>query len=227
MRKLVSIIAVWSIFTALSYGQISTDSIVQVILDKGIIEKVEQHEKLVERISWTSPALLVPTVVVILGLAYLIFLQVRGVDKKANSVLSSEAFLSKIDKITEQRIETLLVKKEKEVKNRPVCLIYPPDRDMKDLPKFLKDCGFTNVNVYNTEEDFKIQPNEVLIFNDEDGDFTEEIAPFIKGNSEIKSKGRFFYFGPKRFNDPEIRMNNFANNRDTLAARLYESLSII
>lgn len=134
----------------------------------------------------------------------------------------------KIDSLVESRVEAARKAEEQKIKGKPVCLIYLPGsgKDMRRLPKLLTDSGFTNVDCRTTEETFDIEPNTVVVFNDEDNDFTEEeIVKYIKGNPAIRSKGRYFYFGSKRLSGKEIRMRNFANSDDAFTARLYESLT--
>lgn len=225
LKKTFSLLAIIFAIVNLHSQTINADSLLQTIVNKDIINKVERHEKLVEQIEWTSPGLLGVTIFSVLAIGYIIFLHVKGLHNKAMEIIKSDSFNKKIDEIISQRVIALAHAKEEKIKAKPVRIIYLPNKDMRRLPKFLSDCGYTNVLPFSTEESFEITPNMLIIFNDEDGDFTDKIKAYILSNPGIKSKGHFFYFGSKRFIDTEIRMRNFANSDDTLAARLFESLS--
>lgn len=227
MKKLFLILLIYitDIFQSIAQS-INSDSLLQVIINNDIIGKVEKHEKIVQRIEWTSPSLLTPTIAAILALLYSVYLHVRGLHNKAEAILKSEEFKIQLDKTVNERVVAISKSQEERIKAKPICVVYTPGKDMRRLPKFLEHCGFTNVTVYTTKDDTNIKPNTVVIFNDEDGSFTDKIGDYIRNNSDVQSKGHFFYFGSKRFNDEEIRMKNFANSDDTLAARLFESLTV-
>ena len=205
---------------------VNVDSLMEELISRDIIGKVEQHEEIVQRISWVSPSILAPTVLAILALAYSLFLHFFGLERRAKTILTSRLFEAEVDNVINKRVVALAREKELVIKAKPVCLIYLSGKDMRKLPKFLSDCGFLNVTPFTTKDNIDIASNTVVIFQDEDGDFTDQIGDFIKSNESIKSKGHFFYFGSKRFSDPNVQMRNFANSVDTLAARLFESLAV-
>jgi len=199
------------------------EQITREIQDKKIIEKVENHESLIKRLEWTSPFFLAPTLVAVGGLCYTLWLYFYGINKKANEILQSVEMKVKMEKLMTEALNA----EEKRIKAKPFFLLFLPDRDMKNLTQYLKDAGFKGIKPQTLNDSIEPDSNEIIIFNDENKDMLAKIVPYIEANEKVRTKARYFYFGPQRFEHEEIKMTNSANFRDALIARLYESLKAI
>lgn len=196
------------------------DSIARKVIAEKVLEKVEEHHGYIEQIKILFPGAFAITLG---GMLYFGWAYFRGLSKKLNELVDSPDVKQKIALHIREQLDA----RDQIIKGKPICIIYPAgSEDMRTLPKLLSDKGFTQVAVKTTtEEAADIVPNTLLLFYDKTGHFAQSIGDYLRQHPNLKAKGRFFYYGSARFQDPEIMMHNFANTEDTLLARLFESLN--
>ena len=117
------------------------------------------------------------------------------------------------------------ISKETDLKNKTIYVVFNKQTNRQDFMDFLvNQKGFKNAKPVWADEDFKIGTNDVVIFNNEQGELRDDEIKSV--GLKLSKDARFFYFNStyKRWEDGSVKMIGFASTRDTLEQRLLETL---
>ncbi|GEM_PF-2192404 len=211
-----------------------TDSIVNELQKQQIFEKVENHDKLVEKLGWLMPGLLTLSGVAIIALIITIiritYLHNKGIQNKVNETVANEnskqIIKNQIDQYFKEKVEEEEKKRLAEelyIKSKTIYLIFPPEIDQKLLTEYLKkQHQFTGLKCATINETILPDTGDVLLFVNEKG----ELAPddITKFGKPFANRAKFFYYNTNKTRwEGELNMA-FANNKETLIPRLLEFL---
>lgn len=234
MKKLLFFFLLCMFTSLLTFSQ-KTDSIVNELQRQKIFEKVERHDKLVEKLGWLMPGLLtlsgVAIIALIITIVRITYLHNKGIQNKVNETVANEnskqIIKNQIDQYFKEKVEEEEKKRLAEevyIKNKTIYLIFPPEIDQQPLTEYLKkQHQFTGLKCATTDDLIQPQTGDVILFVNEKGELPfDDIAKFGK---PFANRVKFFYYNTNnRRWEGELKMSQFANNKETLVPRLLELL---
>ncbi len=199
------------------------------ILKKQIDARVTKTEFQSDLVStWVGPI----TIVALIGAFLAIWRFQRRIPEIAEAHAKEEfgrqfpqAF-ERLLKEEEKKILEIIEKYDEELqlkRNKQILILSGKDADETFVRNFFEDMGFERRDFERIDTSIPLGSKDLIVFNDESGDLTEERMAEI--GSQSRKDAVFFYFGSKRVGHPELVTKlSFANAKPQLYGNIMNML---